>query len=203
MRDDGPAGDERPAQGVQTGGLSPSTASRRRFLQGAGVAGAAVAVGGLAASEAHADPVATALTADERGMVLRVARTGAAYPVPFPPFGEAGHPADRATAPRLASRLSGLAAERVAAVGGAARDLISDGLLTADRTALIDGVAARAAAADGPPLPLVALVALGIATISKRFDPRDDGPARLWLGGLREVRHRGQRPAPLRHRSVR
>jgi hypothetical protein len=57
--------------------------NRRGFLEAAGAAGAGVLVAGSAASPGS-------LSADERTMIVHVAKAGAVFPIPFPDFGEPG-----------------------------------------------------------------------------------------------------------------
>jgi hypothetical protein len=123
------------------------------------------------------------LTARERAMVLRLAKVGAIYPIAFPDFGESGLAVQRATAGRLAAVERRLPATRLASVRKGAQQLLSAGLAGADRTELVSGIGRKVyhARKRQPPQPLIAVVALAIATVSRHFDPKSDDAARMWL----------------------
>ncbi|WP_433334697.1 hypothetical protein [Spirillospora sp. CA-294931] len=167
----------------------PSPVLRRRFLGGS-VALAGVALGTVGSRTAGAAPVG--LSPQEIAMVLAVARVGAVYPVPFPAFGERGPASSRATEARLRARLSGVHPARLAQVREGARALIGADLARARQAPLLDGLGAQAAGAR-PPQELVAVVALAVATVSRRFDPNNDAAARVWLDGLRRRHARRRR----------
>ncbi|MEO3824687.1 hypothetical protein [Actinomadura sp. B10D3] len=173
---------------VTLGGSSGTTDTRNAAGRGAGGRGASPPApsGGSGPSRAGGD----SLTDAEVALVLQVARVGAAYPAPFPRFGERGPATGRATKARLDARLPELSAQRLGQVREGAQSLISAGLMNAPRDALLDGIGARMAGTETKAPPgLTALLALAIATVSKKFDPHSDGLAEVWLGTVRR-RHR-------------
>ncbi|MGW0809960.1 hypothetical protein [Nonomuraea sp. NPDC002799] len=147
---------------------------------------------------------AETLSPEQRKLVLRVAKAGAIYPIEVPGFGEAGPAASRATAARLRQAEARLQPARLAAVRTGADLLISQGLLAAPRPALLAGIG-RAAATAAPALrqALIAVAALGAATVSRHLDPASDSPATVWIGGLAHLHERGVQPDVLRHLETR
>lgn len=171
--------------------LSEPGGVRRRTLLGA--AGATVVAGAVAVPEAGAaEPGGPPLTADERAVVLQIARAGAVFPVAFPEFGEPGSAAGRAVPARLRTAEKSLEPERLAQVRAGARSLIADGLQGADLDTLLRGLGERAATADtAGRTALVTVTALALATISTHFAAgagSTDRAADLWLDGLSRLR---------------
>jgi hypothetical protein len=208
--------------GGSAAGPSATALARRRFLRVAGVtlsgALAAVTLGGSggatasrnargrnaangsalpAAPSGKRDPSPAgggSLTDAELALVLQIARVGAVYPAPFPRFDERGPATGRATRARLDARLPELSAQRLGQVRDGARSLISAGLLDAPRDALLDGIGSHLAGSGTKAPPgLTALLALAIATVSKKFDPHSDGLAEIWLGTVRRRHQRLKR----------
>jgi hypothetical protein len=161
-----------------------SDLNRRGFL---GVAGAASA-GVLAAKSAAPS---RSFPADERRMILQVARTGAVFPIEFPDFGEPGPASARATAARLRGAARRLSAARLALARDGASLLIAQGLLDQPRARLLDGIGGLAGTAAAE-RQLTATVALAIGTVSRHFDPGRDEAASVWIGGLRVLHQRGE-----------
>jgi hypothetical protein len=157
--------------------------NRRRFLGVAGAASAAALAIGPAASPGS-------LTADERLMILQVARAGAVFPIEFPGFGEPGPAAARATAGRLLRAASRTSPGRLSLARAGADALIADGLLNRSRARLLDGIGQQAGTA-GAEHGLTAAVALAIATVSRHFEPGSDDAALVWTDGLRRLHERG------------
>jgi len=130
------------------------------------------------------------LSADERIMILQVARAGAVFPIAFPDFGEPGPASSRATAARLRRAAGRASPQRLALARSGADALIAQGLLNRPRARLLDGIGQQA----GPTAAesrLTAVVALAIATVSRHFDPDSDEAALLWTDGLRIMHQRG------------
>jgi hypothetical protein len=156
---------------------------RRGFL---GIVGAA----GVAALVPLADLSPGALSADERTMILQVARTGAVFPIAFPDFGEPGPASTRATAARLREAASRSSPARLALARAGADALIARGLLNQPQARLLDGLGQQAGVTAAKP-GLTATVALAIATVSRHFDPGSDEAALLWTRGLQIMHQRG------------
>lgn len=155
--------------------------NRRGFL---GVAGAAALALGPTASRRET------LTADERQMILQVARAGSVFPIEFPGFGEPGPASARATAARLSRAARRASPERLALAREGADALVMQGLLNQPQRRLLDGIGRQAGVSAGGP-GLTAVVALAIATVSRHFDPGSDEAAQLWTDGLRRLHQRG------------
>jgi hypothetical protein len=167
-----------------------SRLSRRRFLGTAGTAGSVVVLGAAPAS-ASARP----LSPQETSVVLRVARTGAVFPIPLPSLDEPGSALSRATPDRLRAAANRMKASRLASVQAASAELTALGHpehRTQDQLLADIGNIARSGHGRAD---LTALVALAIATVARRFDPNDDDPAELWIGGLRLLAERGVTPS--------
>ena len=168
------------------GGDRRASVNRRGFLCVAGAAtlalGPAPGRGSLSASGS--------LTADERLMVLQVARAGAVFPIRFPDFGEPGPATGRATAARLRRAASRTSPGRLALARSGADAMIARGLLNQPRARLLDGIGQLSGTAHAQPA-LNAAVALAIATVSRHFDPGSDDAAQLWTDGLLRVHERG------------
>jgi hypothetical protein len=167
---------------------------RRIFLELAGVAGIAVGVLGVGAASADAAP---SISADQRDdMILRIAKAGAVFPVPFGDFGETGPAIDRATLRRLGQARARLPVARATLAQSGADALISQGLTTVDQPNLLTGLG-RMAVTAGPAdrRGLSAATALAIGTVSTHFDPKSDDAAQLWLGGLGRLYQRGDLPS--------
>ena len=171
----------RPA--AQAGQDLGTSLNRRGFLGVAGAVGAAVLALGPAARR-------PALTADERQMILQVARAGAVFPIEFPAFGEPGPATSRATPARLRQAAGRASPGRLALARAGADALIADGLLNQPRSRLLAGIGRQAARAPGDH-ELTAAVALAIATVSRHFDPGSDDAALTWTDGLRRLHQRG------------
>jgi hypothetical protein len=176
---------------------STQSLSRRRFVRATGgLAVVTVAFGAFTEGDSNDNGgyrassrdtalkrAPRALSARERAMILQVAKVGAVYPIAFPEFGEAGLAVQRVTAGRLAAAERRLPAPRMALVRKGAQQLLNAGLVDADRTELVNGLGRRVlhARSPQPPRPLIAVVALAIATVSRHFDPNADDAARMWL----------------------
>jgi hypothetical protein len=158
--------------------------NRRNFLEVAGAAGAGVLAARPGAST-------RSLSADERTMIVQVAKAGAVFPIPFPSFGEPGTASSRATETRLIAPARRLSADRLALARAGADLLIAQGLLNQSRARLLDGIGRLAGTASGE-RALSATVALAIGTVSRHFDPGRDYPASLWIAGLRLLHQRGE-----------
>lgn len=158
--------------------------NRRNFLGVAGAAGAGV----LAAPGATSS---RSLSADERAMIIAVAKAGAVFPIEFPSFGEPGPASARATAPRLHGAARRLSSGRLALARDGAGLLTARGLLSQPRPRLLDGIGRLAGTASGQ-RALTATVALAIATVSRHYDPASDDAASVWIGGLRVLHERGE-----------
>lgn len=171
---------------MPSGGDRWASVNRRGFLCAAGAAtlafGPATGRGSLAASGS--------LTADERLMVLQVARAGAVFPIRFPDFGEPGPATARATAARLRRAASRTSPGRLALAKAGADAMIARGLLNQPRARLLDGIGQLTGTSQADPT-LTATVALAIATVSRHFDPGSDEAAQLWTDGLRRAHERG------------
>lgn len=155
--------------------------SRRSFIH---IAGVGTAMSGLALGTAAAASAAdAALDAQEREVVLAVARAGAVFPVDFPAYdGEQAPAVDRATDARLDATLGRTNPDRIELARLAARSLHD----TAGRQDLLDRLGRLADGADEPVRRgATALVALAVTTVSARFDPNRDEAADLWLEGIR------------------
>lgn len=162
--------------------------SRRRFLGSAGTAGSAMVLGAAPAS-------GRSLSAQETSVILRVARTGAVFPIPLPSFDESGTALSRATPGRLRVVARRLKASRLASVQAASAELTALGHpdhRTQDQLLADIGGIARSGHGRAE---LTALVALAIATVDRRFSPGDDDAAELWIGGLRLMAERGVTPS--------
>lgn len=176
--------------------------SRRRFLElgAAGVAVAAVSVVGAG----EADAATARFTEAQAAMLLRVARVGAVFPVPFPGFGEKGPAVRRATKRRLVAAQHRASAHRLALAHGGAVDLIRAHLAGAGQPALLDGLGRLAGTGNAQHRKrLHAVVALAIATVSTHFDPNSDAGAKAWLGGLRIMHERGELVGLAKERGLR
>jgi hypothetical protein len=168
--------------------------SRRTFIELAGAAGVAAGTVSLASAPAGATPT-TALTPPELQMTLRIARAGAVFPIAFPDYGEAGPATSRATMPRLRAAIERLPPDRLATAKAGAGDLLANKLADVKQPALLAGLGRLAAGTDEVRWQqLSAVVALAVSTVSTRFDPSDDEPARLWLSGLRALYEQGRLP---------
>ncbi|MEV4548013.1 hypothetical protein [Nonomuraea wenchangensis] len=167
-----------------------------------GAAGSALLIG--ATSPTPASATAETLSDEQRSMALQVAKAGAVYPIELPGFGERGTASSRATAARLRAAEARLRPARLAAVRAGADLLISQGLPAAPRPALLAGIG-RVAATVTPAerQSLIALVALGAATVARHFDPASDSPATVWIGGLAHLHEQGVQPEALRHLETR
>jgi TAT (twin-arginine translocation) pathway signal sequence len=159
--------------------------NRRDFLGVAGAAGA----GALTVSSPASSP--KSFPAQERAMILQVAKAGAVFPIKFPSFGEPGPATARATAARLRGAARRLSASRLALARSGASLLIAEGLLNQPRARLLDGIG-RLAGTESGERELTATVALAIGTVSRHFDPGRDQPASIWIDGLRILHQRGQ-----------
>jgi hypothetical protein len=194
--------------------------SRRGFLGATGVLAGTFPL--VAAARTPVGEATSALSAEEEAVILQVARVGATLPVTFPSFGERGPATSRATAGRLRAAAGRVDAERLALARSGARHLVEAGLLDAGKEQLLAGIGSRAVAArnggerwaepsepsePGGPTEqtqaLVAMVALAIATVSRHFDPGSDHAAALWVGSLRRLAERGERPQAVRHLEAR
>lgn len=133
-------------------------------------------------------------------MVLQVARAGATVPISFPAFGERGPASSRATPDRLRAAARQLPGGRLALARAGAGHLIEAGLLDVGREELLTGIGGQAREREPA---LVAAVALAIATVSRHFDPTSDHAAGVWIGGLRRLVERGERPLAVRHLEAR
>lgn len=171
------------------------------MLRVSGVAGSALIVGMSTPTSAAA---AEALSPEQRKMALQVAKAGAIYPIEVPGFGERGTASSRVTDSRLRDAEVRLRPARLAEVRAGADLLISQGLLAAPRPALLAGISrAAATAAPAERQGLIALAALGAATVSRHLDPASDSPATVWIGGLAHLYERGVQPEVLRHLETR
>ncbi|MER6949624.1 hypothetical protein ABT294_36990 [Nonomuraea sp. NPDC000554] len=176
--------------------------TRRAFVRVAGTgATAMVLAAGIGTSPARAAPAT--LSPQEADMILQVARAGAVYPAAFPAFGEEGPAVRRATAARLAARLTELDAPRLELARQGARSLVSAGLLNTGRPRLLAGIARQASATQAAAPELVAVVALAVATVSAHFDPASDAAASVWLNALRNLPAPDSRFSPLTTRRPR
>lgn len=180
----------------------PALVTRRTILRASGMAGSTLLISAAAATPAAA--TAEALSPEQRTMALRVAKAGAIYPIEVPGFGEQGTASSRATASRLRATEARLPPARLAAVRTGADLLISQGLLAAPHPALLAGIGrAAATAAPAERQSLIALAALGAATVSRHFDPASDSLATVWIGGLAHLHEQGMRPDILQHLETR
>jgi hypothetical protein len=165
--------------------------SRRRFLEVAGAAGAATVAS--VAGTGTADAATTALSEAQRDMLLRVARAGAVFPVPFPQWGERGPALSRASGARLLTATRRMHPKRMASARSGVRYLVKAGCGHMTQAQLINHLGAVAAKGNTPThRDLQASTALAIATVSRHFDPNDDAAARIWLAGLANLHRRGK-----------
>jgi hypothetical protein len=169
--------------GEPPGRAAGMSLDRRGFLGRAGAAGTAALAAGPGAAPGG-------LSAEERMVILQVARAGAVFPIEFPDFGEPGPAVARATAARLRAAASRLAPARWGQARAGADALIARGLLGQPRARLLAGIGMEADVAAGRP-GLTAAVALAIATVSRHFDPACDEAALLWTDILRGLHRRG------------
>lgn len=173
------------------------------MLRASGAAGSTLIIG-MALPTPAAAAADEALSPQQREMVLQVAKAGAIYPIEVPSFGERGTASSRVTASRLKDAEVRLQPARLAAVRTGADLLISQGLLAAPRPALLAGIGrAAATAAPAERQALIAVAALGAATVSRHLDPASDSPATVWIGGLAHLHDRGMQPSVLRHLETR
>ncbi|MEU7984818.1 hypothetical protein AB0B56_08145 [Streptosporangium canum] len=172
------------------------------MLRASGAAGSALFIGMALPTPAAA--AAEALSPQQREMVLQVAKAGAIYPIEVPSFGEPGTASSRATDSRLREAEARLRPARLTAIRAGADLLISQGLLAVPRPALLAGIGRAAATAAPAELQaLIAVAALGAATVSRHLDPASDSPATVWIGGLAHLHDHGMRPTVLRHLETR
>jgi hypothetical protein len=192
--------DSTPDDTEDTGTRSSRGLSRRRIVRATGGLAVMTVALGSATRGDHGDYRALSddvgltaaprsLSARERAMILRIAKAGAGYPIAFPEFGERGPALHRATAGRLAVVEQKVSAARRALVRKGAQQLLSAGLVDADRATLVHGIGQKVlhARKQHPPQPLVAAVAIAIATVSRHFDPNSDDAARMWLDFTRNL----------------
>ncbi|WP_327590527.1 hypothetical protein OHA25_28575 [Nonomuraea sp. NBC_00507] len=172
--------------------------TRRSLLRVSGTASAAA----LIATPALASPAAARpmLSQEQLLMVLQVAKAGAVYPIEVPGFGESGSAATRASATRLQAAQTRLRPDRLTQVAAGADLLIARGLLGVPRLALLAGIGKASAVATGDEQrAIIAVAALGAATVARHFDPNAAHPATVWVGLLRRLHQRGHQPRMLRH----
>ncbi|GGO71720.1 hypothetical protein [Nonomuraea cavernae] len=171
------------------------------MLRVSGAAGSTLIIGMTVPTSASA---AERLSSEQRKMALQVAKAGAIYPIEVPGFGERGTASSRVTASRLRDAEARLQPARLAQVRTGADLLIAQGLLAAPRPALLAGIGrAAATAAPAERQGLIALAALGAATVARHLDPASDSPATVWIGGLADLHERGAQPDVLQRLETR
>lgn len=166
--------------------------TRRRL-----VAAAAVVTGGLLSGAAPAlAGTGAGFSASDRALVLRLARIGAVFPVPFPAFGEHGSAQSRVNDRRLRTALDATRQDRAADALDVIHALRADGSDQFNDVALVVRLA-EVSAAGRSRSGLVALTAIGIAAVSTRFDPNSDDAAAFWLDVLDRMHAAGTLRAQL------